>query len=254
MLFTSFRKRIILNIPKIDLASSKVVVFTAYIPALKHCLKDFWQDLSEQEKSQAGKFVNNELKDRYVLSHGLLRHLLSSYVNTMPENIYYLFNKFGKPFLRDDHCRLQFNMSHSKDCVVYVIALDNQVGIDIEWKNRDINVDEIADSVFTTSEQAIYQKLDKEEKFQIFYKIWVKKEAIVKAIGQGLSHPIKEMEIMDSVSSNRPIYITCNNIYHYQDLDHLLEDYVGAVAFTHPFERFFQVDLVTHKVFTKQMS
>ena len=224
----------IFNVPKIDLTFDKVIIFTGYIPAMKDYLMDFWQSLSVQEKDQTKKFLNNDLKDKYIVSHGFLRYLLSSYIDTAPQNISYSTNQFGKPFLKDGRSRVQFNMSHSKDCVVYSLTLDNQVGIDIEWKNKDINLEEIANLVLTTTEEALYKKLDKEEKFQTFYRTWTRKEAIIKAIGLGLSYPIKKIEVINSSVGGNSIYVNSGNILHYTCLDNLLDNYAGAVAFSHP--------------------
>jgi len=189
-----------LKIPKIELTKQNAIIFTAKLPLMKQHQEELWQSLSGQEKIQAEGFVNNTLKDKYILSHGLLRYLLSLYVERNPQDIQYLVNQFGKPFLKDDNCTLQFNMSHSKDYAVYIIALEDQVGIDIEWKDKDTNIQEIFELVLSPTEVTNFNQLNSEEKFHAFYCIWTKKEAIIKAIGQGLSYPIKTIEIMNSAA------------------------------------------------------
>ena len=113
-----------LNFPKSELTENNALIFIAHLPSRTQNLEELWTFLSDQEKSQAKKFINANLKDRYIISHGLLRHLLTFYVMIEPQNIKYLVNQFGKPFLKNDNCRVQFNMSHSKDYAAYIIALD----------------------------------------------------------------------------------------------------------------------------------
>jgi phosphopantetheine--protein transferase-like protein len=236
-----------LKIPKIELTKQNAIIFTAKLPLMKQHQKELWQSLSGQEKIQAEGFVNNTLKDKYILSHGLLRYLLSLYVERNPQDIQYLVNQFGKPFLKDDNCTLQFNMSHSKDYAVYIIALEDQVGIDIEWKDKDINIQEIFELVLSPTEVTNFNQLNSEEKFHAFYCIWTKKEAIIKAIGQGLSYPIKTIEVMNSIHDNKSYCIANGNAFYFLNL-HNLDNYAGAVALTYQLNQLIQVDLATYEI------
>ena len=235
-----------LNFPKGELTENNALIFTAHLPSLTQNLEELWTFLSDQEKAQADKFINTNLKDKYIISHGLLRHLLAFYVRIKPQNIQYSINQFGKPFLTN--CRIQFNMSHSKDYATYIIALDYQVGIDIEWKDKTINFQEIADLVLSPAEINIFNKLNSEEQFHAFYNIWTKKEAIIKAIGQGLSYPIKTIDIMNSIENNEAYYVDKDAVFYYSDLWGL-DDYAGAITLTHKLDKLIQIDLTTHKIF-----
>ena len=159
-----------------------------------------------------------------------------------------MVNQFGKPFLKDTNCRVQFNMSHSKDYAAYIIALDSLVGIDIEWKDKTVNFQEIIELVFSPTEINIFNKLSSAEQFRAFYDIWTKKEAIIKAIGQGLSYPIKTIEIMNSIKNNNTYYVANETTYYYSDL-WSLENYAGAISSSHKLDKFIQIDLATHKIF-----
>jgi len=233
--------------PKIKLTKQNTLIFTAYLPSMSQHQENLWQSLSDQEKTQAERFINNTLMDRYVLSHGLLRVLLSFYTDKNPQNIQYSVNQFGKPFLEDNDYQVQFNMSHSKDYAVYIIALEDQVGIDIEWKDKDINIQEISELIFSSAEAIHFNQLPLEEKFHAFYDIWTKKEAIIKAIGQGLSYPIKTIEIMNCTNNNNAYYFNNGNTFYCSNLSNL-DNYAGTVALTHQLSKLIQVDLVTHQI------
>ena len=231
-----------LNLPPIELTRNNAFIFTAYMPFFKKHLKELWDPLSLQEKSQANKFINENLKNKYIISHGILKHLLSAYLNIDPSNIHYITNQFGKPFIDNPHCQLQFNMSHSKDYVVYIIALDNQVGIDIEWKDKDINLDEIYPLVLSSLEKKNYSTLNKEEQFSAFYDTWTKKESLIKAIGFGLSYTLQDIEILHS-SQNNNDYTIINNtpLYCYNFCK--IEGYAGSASSNHKEINFIQIDL-----------
>jgi 4'-phosphopantetheinyl transferase len=232
----------ILDFPEIELTKNNALIFTTQLPLMIQHKEEFWKTLSNQEKTQANKFINNYLKDRYVISHGLLRHLLAFYIGINPENIEYSFNQFGKPFLNNNTCGMQFNMSHSKDYAAYIMSLDCQVGIDIEWKDKNMNFQDILESVLSPSEIIFFNQLTPEEKFNTFYSTWTKKEAIIKAIGQGLSYPLKAIEIMNSLGDKRTYHTANKDTFHYLDLS-LPNDYAGAAALTRKSDNFIQINL-----------
>lgn len=237
----------IIKIPKIKLTKQNAIIFTAKLSLMRQHKKELWQSLSDKEKIQAEGFINNTLKNNYILSHGLLRHLLSLYIKSNPKNIQYSVNQFGKPFLKNDNCTLQFNMSHSKDYAAYIIALEDQVGIDIEWKDKSINIEEVSELVLSQKEISLFNKLNSKEKFPAFYDIWTKKEAIIKAIGQGLSYPIETIEIMHSKHDSKSYCIANGKLFCCSKL-HNLNNYTGTVALPYQLNRLIQVDLFTSQL------
>jgi 4'-phosphopantetheinyl transferase len=234
----------IFNLSQIELNKNNALVFTANLPSLHKHMDFLWVPLSIQEKTQAKKFINSYLSERYVISHGLLRYLLAFYTKDNPQTIEYSFNQFGKPFLKNNNSKIQFNMSHSKDYAAYILALDCQVGIDIEWKGKNINVQELTNFVLTPEEAIIFNKLKPDENLNIFYDVWTKKEAILKSLGQGLSYPMNQIEIMESATNNNAPYIA-NNIKFYcsELLD--LNGYSGAVAIAYETREFIQTNLTS---------
>lgn len=222
----------IFNFPQIELNKNNALVFTAYLPSLHEQLPSLWEPLSIQEKTQAKKFVNTYLRERYIISHGVLRYLLAFYTKNNFQTIEYAKNQFGKPFLKNNSSKIHFNMSHSKDYAAYILALDCQVGIDIEWKGRNIDVQELSCLVLTENETAIFNELNSEEKLNTFYDIWTKKEAILKALGQGLFYPMNQLEIMNVMANNNAHYIANNTKFCCSALTNL-NDYLGAVAVAH---------------------
>ncbi len=152
----------------------------------------FWDILSPKEKYGAKKCYNLETCNKYIIAHGILRCILAYYICSLPNNIKYTYNKYGKPFLKD--CNIQFNMSHSHEILGYIVAFDKKVGIDIECHNVNIKPEEFYDIAFTENERKLVNAFPIDQQYKVFYDIWTKKEAIVKAHGSGLSYPVNTIE------------------------------------------------------------
>lgn len=142
--------------------------------------------LSEAEKSRADRFLFKELKERYVVSHGVLNRLLEKYLNTNQFEM--SFGEYGKPFIKDSF--LHFNLSHSNHYACMVFA-HFEVGVDIEYMGEDA----IIESIFSKEEMNHFDKIESGLKRQAFYGAWVRKESYLKALGYGLSQPIDEAEV-----------------------------------------------------------
>lgn len=234
----------IFNLPQIELNKNNALIFTAYLPSLHEHLPFLWEPLSVQEKIKAKKFINSYLSERYIISHGILRYLLAFYTKNNPQIIEYSFNQFGKPLLKNNDLLIQFNMSHSQDYAAYILALDCQVGIDIEWKNIDMDVQELSPLVLTENEIAIFNELCFEEKLNTFYEVWTKKEAILKAFGQGLSYSMNQLEIINVMANNNAHYIINNTKFYCSELTNI-SYYSAAVAIAHEPREVIQTNLTS---------
>lgn len=231
------------NFSEIKLNKYNALIFTVYLPSVNEQIKHLYECLSIQEKIKSKNFINSYLSQQYIISHGLLRYLLAYYTKDNPQNIEYSFNQFDKPFLKNNNSNIQFNMSHSKDYVVYILALDCQVGIDIEWKSKNIDVQELSNLVLTKEEKIIFNKLRSEEKLNNFYEVWTKKEAILKANGHGLSYPMKLINVMDGSKNNKKTYYQVNNTEFYCSALNNINGYEGTAALMNQIRDFIQISL-----------
>lgn len=128
------------------------------------------------------KFLKD--KNSYIVSRGLLRILLSCYLQTNPEELSILKHKKGKPYQKNDPS-LFFNISNSGDCCIFAFSKNGEVGIDIE-KIRPLNdLDELIKKNFNSKEQSYIYK-NPALRLQRFFKFWTLKEAFLKAIGEGM--------------------------------------------------------------------
>ena len=148
-----------------------------------------WDTLSKDEQVGAERFHFPRDRRRYVVGRGTLRARLAAYLGCPAAAVALSCNEFGKPALQDPHwhARLSFNLSHSEELAVLAIAGGAPVGVDIE-RIRPIDGD-IALHSFATEELALLDALPKDAYAAGVLACWTRREAYVKAVGAGPSHP-----------------------------------------------------------------
>jgi len=139
---------------------------------------------------------------RYLTGRGLLRTLLGRYLDVAPPDLRFETTAAGKPRLTSDQRRLQFNLAHSGEYVLFAIADGRAVGIDLEEIRADFDVGELAAHFFSPSEQCDLDTLTGRAKVEAFFACWTRKEAYVKARGEGLSLPLDQFDV--SLRSGEP--------------------------------------------------
>lgn len=139
--------------------------------------------------------MTQELAFAYIVSHSLLRLILSKEIGKKPNDIVFYKNEYGKPFI-DVQFQLHFNMSHSAEMAVFLLSRQGTVGIDIESHDKKHDFELLYPDVLTKKEQEFIHEctLSNQQKKILFLDMWTKKEAVVKAIGHGLSYPIDTIE------------------------------------------------------------
>jgi 4'-phosphopantetheinyl transferase len=193
----------------------KVVhVWCANLRTAPKRLNDSWNLLLDDEKNKANKFISVQAKENFIISRGILRLLLSKYIGIVPEKLVFKQGEYGKPYalLDTDQLPIQFNISHSKDLALFAFTLDSQLGIDIEYIQKDFSYEEIAPQFFSKQENAVLFSLPKEQKLEAFFTCWTRKEAFIKAIGEGLSFPLDKFDVdITTNAENKPLPVYIHN-------------------------------------------
>lgn len=157
--------------------------------------------LSSIEVAKADSFAFPTLRDNYVFSHAFLRLLLAEFIsNRPPEAICFRYNAYGKPYLADEYSGLQFSMSHSNTSVLVALARADALGADIEPFSSERDNVGVAEMCFSHAELADLQVASCPDR--LFYHIWTRKEAWLKAVGTGLVDDLDALEVI----SDEPIY------------------------------------------------
>ena len=155
----------------------------------------FYAAISADERRRAEKFRRSEDQTDFIVRRAALRHILSCYLGIKPGEIEFDYNAFGKPFLaaRINHKNLNFSISQTRQAAFCAVTFGQSIGADIEAtdgdeKNGEKNL-EIAECFFSETEKINIHRTIFDERESAFYRCWTRKEAVLKALGTGLSHP-----------------------------------------------------------------
>lgn len=153
--------------------------------------------LSPDERERAARFRRDIIRHRFIVARGALRYLLGAYTGRPPEDVAFQYAEYGKPELPPPDAALQFNVSHSHDLALYAFTMHRPVGIDVEYLNRRSVMDrmKIARRFFSDAEYAALSALPERDQDRAFLACWTRKEAFIKAIGQGLSCPLDQFDV-----------------------------------------------------------
>lgn len=217
----------------LELLDSKIDVWSVNINNYTNKLFDYWELLSSSEKEKADRFRFEKDKNCYVIARGLLRILLSRYLNIKSQKINFRYAEKGKPYL-EHPSNIKFNLSHSKNCIVLAFTKNIELGIDVEYAKNNLEILQVAESFFSKQEIKALKSIQSIYRLSAFYNCWTRKEAFIKATGDGLSFPLNQFTVsLESSESAELVETRWDN--KEKDLWSLetftpQKDYIGAVA------------------------
>jgi 4'-phosphopantetheinyl transferase len=150
--------------------------------------------LSPEEAARAARFRSPSDGRRFVIAHAALRSILARWAGADPRAIRLAAGEGGKPFLATT-AGVRFNLSHSGDLALVAVSPDREVGVDLEWRPRVRDVEEIADRYFSASELLALEGLPADQRRDAFLRGWVLKEAYLKACGDGLRRRLDDFDV-----------------------------------------------------------
>lgn len=181
--------------------------------------------LSGEEISRAGKYRFEEDRCRFILARCMLRTVLATCSGCEPRNIAFEPGPDGKPRLQDEPpAGLHFNLSHSGDVTVVAVALGKEVGVDVEIVRAPVQWADAVRRYLAPGELALIDGLDGLALAKAFYRTWTRKEALLKATGEGLCGLGPELDLSAGSDFQR-----MGKSWHVTDLC-LMPDYAAALA------------------------
>jgi len=191
--------------PKLD--ASEVHVWRASVdqPASRiHSLRHL---LAPDELERADRFHFRRDRDNFIAARGMLRVILGRYLSARPGQLEFRHSAYGKPSLALDSggAEVRFNLSHSHNLVLYAFTLGREVGIDLEYMRRQEGMDGIAERFFSAQEISALRALPAGLRLEAFYNCWTRKEAYIKAMGEGLSFPLDHFAV--SIGSREEVLL-----------------------------------------------
>lgn len=179
-----------------QLASDEVHSWCAGLDVPADTSARLYATLAPDERNRGARFRLERDRQRFIAARGVLRDLLGRYLQTHPGRIRFVYNAFGKPDLSPEFgSRLKFNLSHSAGLALIATAADSNVGVDLECIRAQCDYAEIARRFFSTVEIDQLHALPSHLYAEAFFNCWTKKEAYLKARGEGLSIPLNSFSV-----------------------------------------------------------
>jgi 4'-phosphopantetheinyl transferase len=157
-------------------------------------LDGFRRTLGADELERAGRFHFEKHRRHFIVARGFLRAVVARYLESQPEALRFEYGAFGKPALESGHT-LRFNLSHSNEVALLAVALDADIGVDVEHIRADFASEDIARRYFSRAEVEVFNSLRQEERAAAFFRCWTRKEAYIKAIGKGFSQALDKFDV-----------------------------------------------------------
>ena len=165
--------------------------------------------LADGERARAERFRLPLDRNRYVAARGQMRILLAGWLGQVPAAVAIEPGRDGKPEVRSvpGTERIQFNLSHSEGVGVLAIGIEDELGIDVERIRPMPDALAIAEKVFAVGEILALRGMADGARTEAFFRYWTRKEAVVKSLGRGLSHPLDGFELTpDGVAPERVVF------------------------------------------------
>lgn len=179
------------------LGRDDVHVWRATLDDTRSQIDRFLHTLAADERMRAERFYFPRDRERFIVARGVQRDILGLYSNSAPECVSFNYSAHGKPNLACESggATIRFNISHSHRVALYAVTRAREVGIDLEFIRSDLELEQIAERFFSHREIATLLALPADLRESAFFRCWTRKEAYIKAKGEGLSLPLDQFEV-----------------------------------------------------------
>jgi 4'-phosphopantetheinyl transferase len=218
------------------LSSDEIHVWRIALEPDENVFEKLYTVLSADERQRAGLFKFEKLKNRFIVARGALRDILSRYLDCPAGTIALEYESHGKPKLAAamNQNKICFNLSHAEELALCAVSRECPIGVDVEYVRPLADAEKIAKRFFSPLESAAFCALPDEQKPAAFFNCWTRKEAFIKALGEGLSHPLHRFDV--SFLDSEPVALLNTRPDSQEALKWTLlalapaENYTGALA------------------------
>jgi 4'-phosphopantetheinyl transferase len=163
--------------------------------------------LSSEEQDRARRFRDERSRREFVLTRGTLRSLLALYLGSSPQEVGFRYAVQGKPALEGES-DLSFNVSHADGLALMGFVKHRAIGVDVENLDRKIEAQPLAERFFSERERQDLRSLSGDELRAAFFRCWTRKEAYIKAKGDGLSLPLHQFDVSTAAGDQNTLLAT----------------------------------------------
>ena len=154
-----------------------------------------WDTLSADEQARTARFRKPSDRAHFTAARGMLRAILGAHLDQPPDRVQFSAGPYGKPALARSSSGLRFNLSHADGLALVAVARGREVGVDIERIQPDAPHERLAERFFAREEAAALRSFPVDARAEAFARCWVRKEAYVKARGEGLRLPLDRFTV-----------------------------------------------------------
>ena len=169
-------------------------------------LREMHALLSPSERVRAARFVFERDRRTFVMSHAALRGILAGCSGMRPEALRFRREARGKPYLIDAPAGLQFNLSHCEGFCLVGVVRGPAIGVDVERIRPMDDMAALTRECFSAAEQREFAAVPATDRERAFFNGWTRKEAFIKAVGDGLSYPLEKFDV--TLAPGRPPRLT----------------------------------------------
>jgi 4'-phosphopantetheinyl transferase len=218
---------------ELTIAAHETHVWRASLDQPAAAVARFRELLADDEITRAHRFHFARDRTRYIVGRGMLRTLLGRYLERPPHDLRFAYGAFGKPRL--DGEGPHFNLAHSGSLALFAFNADVELGVDVELTDDDFSRERIAERFFSKTEVRVLRSLSESLQPRAFLTCWTRKEAFIKARGDGLSLPLASFDV--SLAPQAPAALLRTEWsaaepgqWSLRDLSDASRGYVAAVA------------------------
>jgi len=179
------------------LGDDEVHVWRAALNIKESRVQSLRRTLTADERARAERFHFQQDREHFIVARGLLRAILGRYLDVDPSQLRFSYSPYGKPSLARESGGgdLCFNLSHAGGLALYAVTRGRDIGIDVERIRADLADEQVAERFFSPREVAALRALSGNMQPLAFFNCWTRKEAYIKARGEGLSLPLDQFDV-----------------------------------------------------------
>lgn len=183
--------------PGLVLASKDVHIWRIPLEQPAARVRQLLRVLSHDEQKKAECFHFDRDRRRFIVSHAALRAIVGLYLNVEPNLLQFQCETYGKPYLVEKFGggALRFNLTHSHELGLCAFTRKREIGIDLEYIRPMPDLEQISARFFSARENAALRVIPENQRLEAFFNCWTRKEAYIKAVGDGLSRPLDQFDV-----------------------------------------------------------
>jgi 4'-phosphopantetheinyl transferase len=183
---------------ELTLAPGEIHLWAVALDVAPAAVESLARSLAADELERARRFHFDRHRRQYMVGRGALRTLLGGYLGLPPGEVRFSYGPRGKPFLegsQSPRSPLFFNLSNSHELALVGFLRGAELGVDVEFLKPMPDLEKIAERFFSPSERTSLRELPEHQKHEGFFNCWTRKEAYLKAVGEGLAAPLDSFDV-----------------------------------------------------------